>query len=176
MKRTFLLILAIAAFSYSCDKLEFDIANVFQVSAEVDLGPNDDAAYTGSETIDATSNQDVADNLSHISAYTLNSVDFSISDFQVGSDSTTSDFEVSFSSNGSQIGSTLTSQDPLQLAVLSASGQKINLPLDDATITAIQNALLTNNSVTVNYAGSVSEVPVKFKINFFLDLTIGVTP
>jgi hypothetical protein len=176
MKRTILLFMTSVAILYSCDKLSFNIDNTFKVSADVNLDANDDLTYSGNVTIDAASDQEVANNLSNISSYTVNSIDFSISDFELGSDSTTSTFSVSFYSGGSQIGSTISSQDPLPLPQLSASGQKINLPIDAATITAIQNALLSNNQVTIEYEGTVSEVPVKFTVNFFLDVTIGVQP
>jgi hypothetical protein len=176
MKKIILFTLAIAAISYSCDKLNFDVNHLFEVSATVDLNENDDTSYSGDVKIDAAAASEIEEHLSNIVNYTLNSVDFSISDFAMGSDSTTSTFSVSFSSGGNQIGNTISSQNPLQLSQLSDSGQKINLPINQATITAIQDALLSNNEVIVNYEGTVSEVPVKFTVNFFLDVTIGVQP
>jgi hypothetical protein len=176
MKRTILLFLTIATLTVSCSKLNFDIEHIFKVSADVDLNENDDTSYSGEVTIDATSESEIKDNLSKIVNYTLNSIDFSISDFGVGSDTTTSTFSVSFFSGGSQIGNTISSSDPIQLPQLSASGQKVNLPIDAATIAAIQDALLNDNLVTVDYEGTVSEVPVAFTVNFFLDVKVEIKP
>jgi len=176
MKRVIILFLSIAAISYSCnDLLKFDINHTFEGATDVNLSENDSPDFDETILIDATSNSDVAENLSRISEYTVNKLEFSISDYVAGNDTVNANIEISFSSNGSQIGEVITS-DNIPLGQLSASGQKVDVPVSSASITAIQQALIDNNKVTIHFNGSVSEVPVSFTAHFFLTLTIGVSP
>ena len=176
MKRTFLLILAIAAFSYSCDKvLNFTINHTFEESFDVVLDESADTTFSEMFTIDAADNQEIANNINNISGYTITGLTLSISDY-IGGDTISGAFLVSFkNSSGNQVGGTIELTVD-NLAGFAASGDKADINPGQATVDAIQAELVANNAITIVVDGSVSEVPVSFKAHVFLTVDVGVSP
>ena len=177
MKRIFLLMLTVAAISYSCDKLtEFFIDHTFEDSYPVDLPANGPTTYSDEFSFDAADNQDVADNINDISGYTVDKLQFSISDFVPDTGIVSGIFSFSFKNiDGDPIGD-ITSLSVDNLFALSVSGDKVDVPLSQATIDAVQTEFASNNQVTAVVSGSVSEVPVYFIANVFLTIKIKVDP
>ena len=110
MKRFILLLLTIAAISYSCDKLaDFVITHTFEDSYTVDLPASGPTTFSDEFSFDATDNQEVADNLNSISGYTVSSLKFSISEFTPDTGIVSGTFTFSFKdSNGNPLGNTST--------------------------------------------------------------------
>lgn len=175
MKRLLLLMLTVTAISYSCDQLtEFLINHTFEHSFPVDLPADGPTTYSDEHSYDATDNQEVADNVSHLSGYTVSSLKFSISEFEPDTGIVSGIFSFYFkNSDGDQIGD-MTNLSVDNLFALSASGDKVDVPLTQETINAVQNEFGLTNKVTAVVSGSVSEVPVHFITNLFLAIEIKV--
>ena len=177
MKRLFLLMLTVAAISYSCDKLlDFLIDHTFDYSHPVNLPADGPTDYSDEYTFDATDNQDVADNINNISGYTVNSLKFSIEDFVPDTGIVSGSFSFYFKNTaGNQIGD-VTTKTVDNLFALSASGDKVDIPLTQGTIDAVQNEFGSTNKVTIVVSGTVSEVPVDFIVTVYLAIGINVSP
>lgn len=177
MKRLFLLMLTVTAISYSCDKLlDFLINHTFDYSHPVNLPADGPTDYSDEYTFDATDNQEVADNINNVSGYTVNSLKFSISDFEPDTGIVSGTFSFYFkNSAGNQIGD-MTSISVDNLFALSASEDKVNIPLTQGTIDAVQNEFASTNKVTIVTSGTVSEVPVDFIATVYLAIGINVSP
>jgi len=177
MKRLFLLMLTIATISYSCSKLaEFVINHTFDYSFPVDLPADGSTEFNDEVTFDATDNQEVANNINNVSGYTVTSLKFSINDFVPDTGIVEGSFSFYFkNSSGSQIGD-MTTVTVDNLFALSASGDKVDIPLSQGTIDAVQNEFGSTNKVTAVISGSVSEVPVNFIATVYLEVGIKVSP
>jgi len=177
MKRLFLLMLTVAAISYSCDKLtEFLVNHTFEDSFPVDLPADGPTTYGEEFSFDATDNQEVADNINSLSGYTVSSLKFSISEFVPDTGIVSGFFSFYFkNSSGSQIGD-MTTLSVDNLFALSASGDEVDVPLTQGTIDAVQSEFGSTNKVKAVVSGSVSEVPVNFIVNVFLEIEIKVDP
>ena len=177
MKRIYLLMLTVAAISYSCDKLtEFFVTHTFEDSYPVNLPADGPTTFSDEFSFDATDNQDVADNINNLSGYTVSKLEFSISEFLPDTGIVSGTFSFSFkNSAGSPIGN-ITSLSIDNLFALSASGDKVPIPLTQATIDAVQSEFGATNKVTAIVSGSVSEVPVSFIGHIFLTIEIKINP
>lgn len=177
MKRIYLLMLTVAAISYSCDKLtEFFVTHTFEDSYPVNLPADGPTTFSDEFSFDATDNQDVADNINNLSGYTVSKLEFSISEFLPDTGIVSGTFSFSFkNSAGSPIGD-ITSLSIDNLFALSASGDKVPIPLTQATIDAVQSEFGATNKVTAIVSGSVSEVPVSFIGHIFLTIEIKINP
>ena len=177
MKRIFLLLITVVAISYSCDKLEeFLIDHTFEESYPVNLTANDPTTFGQEFHYDATDNQEVADNINDLSGYKVNSLKFSVSEFLPDTGIVSGVFSFYFkNSAGNQIGD-MTSLSIDNLFALSASGDKVDVPLSPETVTAVQNEFGATNKVTAVFSGSVSDVPVSFIATLFLTIGINVDP
>ncbi len=169
MKRLFLLILTVAAISYICDKVnDFLISHTFDDTFEVNLPANGPTNFSEEFDFDATENQEVADNINNVSGYKLSSLKFSISEFVPDTGMVEGVFSFYFKNgSGGQIGD-MTTVSIDNLFALSASGDKVDIPLTQGTINAVQNELGSTNKVTAVIDGSVSDVPVHFFAHIFL--------
>ena len=178
MKRFFLLMLTIATISYSCSELlDFLIDHTFDYSHPVNLPAGGPTDYSDEYTFDATDNQEVADNINNVSGYTVNSLKFSIEDFLPDTGIVSGSFSFYFkNSSGSQIGDVTTIPTIDNLFALSASGDKVDIPLTQGTIDAVQNEFSSTNRVTIVVSGTVSDVPVNFIATVYLAIGINVSP
>ena len=177
MKRFILLMLTVAFISFSCDELaEFIVNHTFDASYPVDLPADGSTTHSEEFSYDATDNQEVADNINSLSGYKVSKLEFSISEFAPDTGIVSGIFSFSFkNSAGNPIGD-VTSLSVDNLFALSASGDKVEVPLTEATVNAVQDEFGATNKVTVLVSGNVSEVPVYFMAHIFLEIEIKVDP
>jgi hypothetical protein len=163
-------------FAASCEEdiLDFTIDNTFEYEYQVSLDENADTTFTFEQIVDANSNDEISNNANNISAFTLNELRYSISQYQGGSN-VSGVITLTFydASNTSLGGSELSISN---LMAFASSGESQVLPLANSTINAVQNELLNNRQVKIVADGSVSEVPVEFLSKIFVTVGVTVSP
>lgn len=177
MKRIFLLMLTVAAISYSCDQLaDFIVNHTFEDSRPVNLPADGPTTYSDEIPLDATDNQDIADNIEHISGYTVNNLKYSISEFLPDTGIVSGTFSFSFeNSAGNPVGD-MTSISVDNLYALSASEDKVDIPMTQSTKDAVQAEFIASHKIILVVSGTVSEVPASFIVHIFFTIDVKVNP
>ena len=177
MKRLILLMLTVAVISFSCDELaEFVLNHTFEITYPIDHPADGPASYSDEFPLDATDNEEVADNVNSISGYTVNDLEYSISGFEPDTGIVSGIFSFSFKNGaGNPIGD-VTSLSIDNLFALSASEDKVPIPMTQSTIDAVQDEFIANNKVILVVSDQVSEVPANFMAHVFFKIDIKVDP
>ena len=173
MKKFIALFAIITFVSTSCsdNPLDFTVDHTFDYSFDVNL-QGEINEFNEEFTFDATENDDVASNLDHINDYKIKKLELQLSDYASELDNVDGSFTVSFKDkDGNPIGDLVTANIS-NLEALAGSGEKLDIPLNDATQTAVKNELLATNKITVVMDGSVTDTPVAFTAHVYL--TVGI--
>lgn len=168
-----LLFMAVASMAFtSCDKIaeieNFAVGHPFEQSFVLDIKDSDPSDYFVDYNLDVASNKDFADNLDKISGYTIKSLKYRVASFD-GVDGATSAGAVQFFNDSSPLGS------PLDLGLISFkaladSGNDVDIPLSDELQAAIQDNLLSNNSLRIVMFGTVSDKPIKSEMIMTIEI------
>lgn len=172
----FLLVGALGFGFTSCDKIDeienFAVDHKFEESYVLDIPNGPNTTYAITSVIDPSSNADFKENLSKISNYSVKKLTYRISEY-TGDQFTMATAMIHFRSGGNMIGSPIT-LDPFSFQSMLESGNEVEIVVDDATKTQVQDMLLANNEIEVEFMGAVSAVPVKATVVVGLELEAAV--
>ncbi len=164
--------------SASCDLFE----NLPDVSFDADLPltftvqenatfTNKD--YSNTQTLDATSNAEVAKYKDKIKDFKVNSVTYKITNYSStppGTAVTFSNGKMSFGAVGA-VGSTVATLGSVNLLAAS-SGAAQPLTIDQAGLNSMASTLLADKKIDVKTSGVLSSTPVSFKVETIFKVTI----
>lgn len=155
--------MAIAAFAFtSCDKVadieNFAVGNNFEHELTLDVPATGPMAYAETYTIETDSDADFRENLSKISGYTFNRFTYRVEAF-TGDGAATGTGIIQFFSGAGPLG------DPIDLGTirfedLKNSGEVMEIPVSDDLKRMLEDQLLNNNSVTIEFGGAVTAQPL----------------
>jgi hypothetical protein len=154
----------------SCDSLN-NLADVvftasFSQSFPVTLqeGTN---SVNETDTLDFTTDSDVYKYRDKLKDVKVDSVRFQVLNYQ-GDANNTITGSVKYSSVASSTGKELASIDGLSLDQLSASGEMINLPLNQANLSDIGSLLQNDKKIKVYLKGTVDSTPASFIVKIYV--------
>lgn len=168
--------------SASCDLFE----NLPDVSFDADLpltftvqenGTFTNKAYSNTQTLDATSNAEVAKYKDKIKEFTVNSVTYKITTYSStppGTAVTFSNGKMSFGAVGA-VASTVATLGSVNL-LSASSGAAQTLTIDQAGLNAMASTLLADKKIDVATSGVLSSTPVSFKVETIFKVTIKASP
>ena len=157
----------------SCDFLEkfdhFTAGSTFSESFNVTVDQND-PDFVGSVEFAATDDETIKENIDKISDYKINKLSFIVDSYNGPSNSTGSG-QFSFSSLGTQIGSTV-SVSNINFGQLAVSGQEVEIPLTDDIIVAVRDAYLGGNPVKIDASGELTNLtePATFEFTVYMSV------
>lgn len=168
--------------SASCDLFE----NLPDVSFDAELpltftvqesGTFTNKAYSNTQTLDATSNAEVAKYKGKIKEFTVNSVTYKITNYTStppGTAVTFSNGKMSFGAVGATA-STVATLGSVNL-LSASSGAAQTLSIDQAGLNAMASTLLADKKIDVTTSGVLSSTPVSFKVETIFNVTIKASP
>lgn len=165
--------LFVAGLLTSCDI--FDKADDVSFNASFDESFTITNAPAGtlekSIVVDATTDPEVNKYKEKITSIVINEITYKVTDYDGPSTATFSgDAVFGTSSDTDAFGSVEISS--LNLSNASSTGQEFQLSLAQTEVDAIAAQLKNNSTVTVTFAGTLSEGPASFKIQVKVDATI----
>jgi hypothetical protein len=160
----------------NCDKIAeaLNLEAPFSTNFIINVTENDELLYMSEELIDLSSNQDFEDNKDKLDNFVLTEMYYEVVDYTgepgiLGSGSTT------FYNGSSQVGDAITQSD-VDFYSLLESGEKVNLPITDATKNAVQNTLQNEMKITIKIEGLVTDKPVYINLKVTLKISAKVNP
>ena len=159
-----------------CDKLleAFNIDSPFSTNVIINISESDDLIFVDEQEIDLSSNSDFNDNKDKIENFTINSVYYKVVDY-VGEPGILGSGTIIFKDGNTQLGEAI-SQSNIDFNALYISGEKVDIPISDATINAIQTTLKDKMKITVSMEGLVTDKPVYADLEVFIVVTAKVSP
>ena len=156
MKKINFLYLLILPFVFtSCDFFSkfdhFSAGNTFEESFSVAVTPGISDSFSNSVEFAVTDDSTISDNINEIESFDVNEISYKITDFN-GDEFATAQGEITITSAGRPIG------DPVSISEnfgdLYASGGEMSLPLTNGTLTALKEAYLNNETLSINVSAS----------------------
>ncbi len=129
--------------------------------------------YSNTQTLDATSNAEVAKYKDKIKDFKVNSVTYKITNYSStppGTAVTFSNGKMSFGAVGA-VSSTVATLGSLNLLAAS-SGAEQTLTIDQAGLNSMASTLLADKKIDVKTSGVLSSTPVSFKVETTFNVTI----
>lgn len=129
--------------------------------------------YSNTQTLDATSNAEVAKYKDKIKDFKVNSVTYKITNYTStppGTAVTFSNGKMSFGAVGA-VSSTVATLGSLNLLAAS-SGAEQTLTIDQAGLNSMASTLLADKKIDVKTSGVLSSTPVSFKVETTFNVTI----
>jgi hypothetical protein len=170
--------------SASCDLFEnipdvsFDAALPLTFTVQ-ENGTFTNKAYSNTQTLDATSNAEVAKYKDKIKEFTVNSVTYKITNYSStppGTAVTFSTGKMSFGAVGAVASTVATLGSVNLLSASSGSGAAQTLTIDQAGLNAMASTLLADKKIDVATSGVLSSTPVSFKVETIFNVTIKASP
>lgn len=130
--------------------------------------------YSNTQTLDATSNAEVAKYKDKIKDFKVNSVTYKITNYTStppGTAVTFSNGKMSFGAVGA-VSSTVATLGSLNLLAASTSGAEQTLTIDQAGLNSMASTLLADKKIDVKTSGVLSTTPVSFKVETTFNVTI----
>ena len=171
----FFLGLALLNFS-NCNKLldAFELNSSFSEDFTIDIGPDDALVYMDQFDIDLSSNQDFVDNAEHISKFTIKEISYIVVSY-IGDEGIMGSGTTTFYSGSSQIGDAVVQSD-VDFAALYVSGNKVILPVSQATLNGLSDVLKNTMKFSMKVEGLVSGKPVYVVLEVTVDVNANVEP
>jgi hypothetical protein len=129
--------------------------------------------YSNTQTLDATSNAEVAKYKDKIKDFKVNSVTYRITNYTAtppGTAVTFSSGKMSFGAVGA-VSSTVATLGSLNL-LSASSGAEQTLTIDQAGLNSMASTLLADKKIDVKTSGVLSSTPVAFKVETTFNVTI----
>ena len=136
-------------------------------------GTSTNKDYSNTQTLDATSNAEVAKYKDKIKDFKVNSVTYKITNYTStppGTAVTFSNGKMSFGAVGA-VSSTVATLGSLNLLAAS-SGAEQTLTIDQAGLNSMASTLLADKKIDVKTSGVLSSTPVSFKVETTFNVTI----
>lgn len=185
MKHLQLALRAIAFFAFaavmssaSCDLLgkaddvtfDVELTHVFNVNETAD-SKGSPVAYSHFELLDAaTVNSDFNKFKDKIKSVTVNSITYTVSNYQSAKSVTFKNGQVGFSSASATSASVLAAVSSESLQAI--QGQEKTLPIDQSGVNTVADLIKNDKKINIYTIGTLSETPVKFDVTVKLECTI----
>jgi len=173
-KFVYLLILPFVIFSCSSfDKFnQFGIGNTFDESFTVTV-PMSNQSFEGFVEFAASDDETIKDNIDNITAFEVTQISVKITNYS-GNSEAVANGGFSVESEGVSVGDPVEISN-LNLAQLYASQEYLALPLTNSTYSAIKEAYLANQTLTVTTNGGITGATEILEIEFTIFMSIEAT-
>lgn len=171
MKKSNLLCLLILPFVFaSCDFLDkfnhFGMGNTFEETFSISVSDGEQS-FSEDVSFDASDDATLEENFDKISHFEVTRISIRITSFE-GDPTTMADMVVSITSKGETVG------EPFAVPSFNLnSEEEILLDLSDPNFRAIEDAYLTNRTITMIATGLISNTPVE--VDFTVYMTVEAT-
>ena len=180
MKKINLLYILILPFVISsCDFLEkfdhFGVGNTFEESFVIEASAGDGDTFSGSVEFSAQDDATIGDNLANIEEFDVTKISLRITKY-TGDPTVVANGEFTVASNGLVVGTTVAITN-LNFSDLASSEQELILPLSASTFSAIKEAYLNNQTLTVTAEGDISksDTDVEAEVTIYMEVSATIS-
>lgn len=151
----------------SDDPAEIDFTQTITTTIDVDITEDSGGqplSFTGTETIDFTTIQEIQNNIDEIQDATIDALSYEVDNFNGAANTTVSSASISFNGTTIQVSN-------IDLEQADNNDTIFNID-DPAALTAIEDALQNDTQATVILSGTIDSAPASFDVIVYLDVTI----